>query len=42
MEEMNEKKNITFIFSSHGPKIIERGKRVIRLKDGKIDNGKAL
>jgi putative ABC transport system ATP-binding protein len=42
MEEMNEKKKITFIFSSHDPKIIERGKRVIRLKDGKIDNGKAL
>ncbi|MBN2858010.1 MAG: ABC transporter ATP-binding protein [Candidatus Delongbacteria bacterium] len=42
MEEMNEKKKITFIFSSHDPKIIERGKRVIRLKDGKIDKGKAL
>lgn len=40
MREMNEKKDITFIFSSHDPKIIDRGKRVIRLRDGKIDNEK--
>jgi len=41
MREMNEKKDITFIFSSHDPKIIERGKRVIKLIDGRTDKEKA-
>lgn len=34
MQEMNEKKNITFLFSSHDQKVIERAKRLILLKDG--------
>jgi len=36
MQEMNEKKNITFIFASHDQQVIERGKRLLTLKDGKI------
>ncbi len=38
MEKMNEEKNITFIFSSHDKQVIERAKRLIFLKDGKIND----
>ncbi len=38
MEKMNEEKNITFIFSSHDKQVIERAKRLILLKDGRIVN----
>lgn len=42
MEKMNREKNITFIFSSHDQKVIDRAKRLIILKDGRIeeDSGK--
>lgn len=36
MKKLNKEKNITFIFSSHDIKIIERAKRVIYLRDGEI------
>jgi putative ABC transport system ATP-binding protein len=36
MQHMNEKHGITFIFSTHDQKIIERAKRIVRLEDGKI------
>lgn len=36
MERMNREKNITFIFSSHDPQVIERAKKLIILKDGMI------
>jgi putative ABC transport system ATP-binding protein len=34
MKKLNEEHNITFIFSSHDLKIIEKAKRVVRLRDG--------
>ncbi|MBU0560114.1 MAG: ABC transporter ATP-binding protein [Bacteroidetes bacterium] len=37
MEKMNRDKNITFIFSSHDNQVIERAKRLILLRDGKLD-----
>jgi putative ABC transport system ATP-binding protein len=36
MKELNEKQNMTFVFSTHDPKIMERAKRIIRLRDGCI------
>lgn len=36
MEKLNQEKNITFIFSSHDPVVIERGRRNIMLRDGKV------
>ena len=36
MKELNEKENMTFVFSTHDPMIMERAKRIIRLVDGKI------
>ncbi|MFQ5584088.1 MAG: ABC transporter ATP-binding protein [Calditrichia bacterium] len=36
MERMNREKDITFVFSSHDPQVIESAKRLIILKDGRI------
>jgi putative ABC transport system ATP-binding protein len=38
MERMNVEKNITFIFSSHDKNVIDRAKRLLILKDGKIQD----
>lgn len=38
MEELNEHKGITFLFSSHDEQVINRAKRVITLHDGEIQN----
>lgn len=37
MRELNEKKGMTFIFSTHDTMIMERARRLIILRDGKID-----
>lgn len=36
MEDLNEEYNMTFIFSTHDPRVIQRAKRVITLEDGKV------
>ena len=36
MAKLNKEENITFIFSTHDQRVIERAKRVITLVDGKI------
>jgi len=36
LRSLNERKGITFIFSTHDPMVMERAQRVIRLKDGQI------
>ncbi|MBE0370867.1 ABC transporter ATP-binding protein [Pseudoalteromonas sp. MMG013] len=36
MVSLNQKQGITFIFSSHDPRVIERAHRVIHLQDGKV------
>ena len=38
MGQMNRDHGITFLFSSHDPQVIERGRRVIRLRDGRIES----
>lgn len=38
MERLNKEDGMTFIFSSHDPVIIEKGKRVVHLHDGQINN----
>ena len=39
MEELNEKENITFIFSTHDQLIMKHAKRLIEIRDGKISQG---
>ncbi|TNE38851.1 MAG: ABC transporter ATP-binding protein [Alphaproteobacteria bacterium] len=36
MKEFNEKSGVTFVFSTHDTKIMERAKRLVRLVDGRI------
>ncbi len=36
MRELNEKRGMTFVFSTHDTMIMERAKRLVILKDGKI------
>ena len=36
MRRLNETKNITFVFSTHDPMVMERARRLVRLKDGQI------
>lgn len=36
MQELNEKEKVTFIFSTHDQRLIDRVKRVIRLEDGLV------
>src|SRR6056297_1152544 len=38
MLRLNEKENITFIFSTHDQRVIDRARRVVTLVDGKIDS----
>jgi putative ABC transport system ATP-binding protein len=36
MELLNQEENMTFVFSTHDPRVIERARRVITLEDGSI------
>ncbi len=36
MEELNRKENVTFIFSTHDQRVVNKARRVILLEDGKI------
>ncbi|HOJ02861.1 MAG TPA: ABC transporter ATP-binding protein [Bacteroidota bacterium] len=37
MENMNRVHNLTFIFSSHDPQVIDRARRLILLRDGSVE-----
>lgn len=37
MRRLNEEKGISFVFSTHDPMVVERARRVIRMRDGRID-----
>ena len=37
MRRLNEERAATFLFSTHDPMVMERGRRVIRLRDGRIE-----
>ena len=36
MREMNASRGVTFLFSTHDPKVMERAKRIVTLTDGQI------
>jgi putative ABC transport system ATP-binding protein len=36
MEKLNHDENITFIFSTHDPRVVKKARRVITLVDGKV------
>ncbi|HET8761070.1 MAG TPA: ABC transporter ATP-binding protein [Nitrospiria bacterium] len=37
MRRLNEEQGVTFVFSTHDPMVVERARRVIRLRDGEIE-----
>ena len=37
MGDLNAKRGVTFVFSTHDPRVMERARRNIRLVDGRID-----
>ncbi len=41
MEKLNREENITFLFSTHDQRVIDRARRVITLVDGRIANDTA-
>lgn len=38
MRQLNQESGITFLFSTHDPKIMERARRLITLEDGRIES----
>ena len=38
MEKLNRERQVTFIFSTHDPKVVARARRVIRLVDGQVES----
>ena len=38
MERLNRERNITFVFSSHDQQVIRRGRRLVLLRDGRIES----
>jgi putative ABC transport system ATP-binding protein len=42
MEKMNREREITFVFSSHDQQVIDRARRLLILKDGKIVEDKTV
>ncbi len=37
MKELNEKRGVTFVFSTHDPMIMSYAKRIVKLRDGQIE-----
>ena len=37
IRRLNGEKGVTFVFSTHDPMVVERARRVIRLRDGRIE-----
>jgi putative ABC transport system ATP-binding protein len=42
MEKLNKEASMTFLFSTHDQRVIERARRVITLVDGKIASDTAV
>ena len=40
MEKLNHERGVTFIFSTHDPRVMEHARRIVRLVDGRIDSDK--
>ena len=38
MEHLNRQRGVTFLFSTHDPRVMERARRVIRIVDGRVEN----
>ena len=43
MEQLNRERGVTFLFSTHDPRVMERARRIVRIVDGRVasDEGAA-
>jgi len=41
MLALNEKRGVTFLFSTHDPNVMERARRIVRIVDGRIESDSA-
>jgi len=41
MEQMNENRQVTFVFSTHDKMVMEHAHRLVYIRDGRIDNAKS-
>jgi putative ABC transport system ATP-binding protein len=37
MKDLNQKHHVTFIFSTHNPEVVRHAKKIIKLRDGRIE-----
>ena len=37
MEQLNEEKGVTFLFSTHDQRVMDRARRLVRLRDGRLE-----
>ena len=42
MQQLNREKGVTFLFSTHDPRVMRHAKRVVHIADGKIAEGPGL
>jgi putative ABC transport system ATP-binding protein len=38
MEKLNAERGVTFIFSTHDPRVMERARRNVRMVDGRVES----
>ena len=38
MENLNREHGVTFVFSTHDPRVMERARRIVRLVDGRVES----
>lgn len=38
MEKLNKERGVTFIFSTHDPRVMKRARRIVRMVDGKVES----
>lgn len=38
MHRLNEERGVTFLFSTHDPMVTERARRIVRMRDGRIES----
>ena len=38
MHELNRERGVTFLFSTHDPKVMERARRLVRVVDGRVES----
>ncbi|MBW2278925.1 MAG: ABC transporter ATP-binding protein, partial [Deltaproteobacteria bacterium] len=38
MERLNQERGVTFIFSTHDPRVMERARRIVHMVDGNVEN----